>query len=290
MAQQYGGKHSPGAKTVPTGLSAKRPSRVGGRANLLFFAPFPLIWRAFTAEPMVMATYLAAFGGFLLAAWLTREGLFAQEAFEARKVARRPAIPRKLFGSVLTGASLAFVGLAGHGAIEALLFGAFGFVLHLSAFGFDPMRSKGLGGVDDFQSNRVVRAVEEGEAHLAAMHRAISRLNDRRLLRQVEHFQATARHLFRVVEDDPRDLTAARKYLSVYLDAARQAAEKFEGLYTRNQSADARQKFESILQDLDSSFAQRTQKFLADDHVDLDIEIDVLRDRLEREGVTIHSK
>ena len=289
MAQTFGGKYSPGAET-PSGLSTMKPSRAGGRINILFFAPVPLIWKAFTAEPIIMATYLAGLGILLLAAWLTREGLIAQEAFDARKVARRPAIPRKLFGSVLTGGGLAIVGLAGHGTVDAIIFAVLGFVLHIMAFGFDPMKSKGLDGVDDFQSDRVVRAIEEGEAQLQAIHSAIARLNDRHLVSQVEHFQATARHLFRVVENDPRDLTAARKYLSVYLDAARQAAEKFADLYARNHSDTARQKFKSLLSELDTSFNQRTQKFLADDHVDLDIEIDVLRDRLEREGVTVNSK
>ena len=290
MAQRFGGEHSPSATAAPKGLATKRPTRAGGRVNFLFFAPFPLIWKAFTAESVVMATYLAALGVLLLGAWLTREGLLAQEAYDARKVARRPAIPRKLFGSLLTGAGLALVGIAGHGPLDAVIYGVLGFVLHLAAFGIDPMRSKGLGGVDDFQSDRVARAIEEGEDRLAAMHSAISALNDRKLVDRVEHFQSTARHLFRVVENDPRDLTAARKYLSVYLDAARQASEKFAGLYARNRSADARAKYEALLLDLDSKFDQRTQKFLADDHVDLDIEIDVLRDRLEREGVSIKSK
>ncbi len=290
MAQRYGGKHSPGSNTAPNDLTSKRPTRAGGRVNFLFFAPLPLVWNAFMAESVVMATYMAALGTLLLGAWLTREGLIAQEAYDARKVARRPAIPRKLFGSVLTGLGLALVGIAGHGPVDAMIYGVLGFVLHLAAFGLDPMRSKGLGGVDDFQNDRVTRAIEEGEDRLAAMHAAIAGLNDRQLLARVEHFQSTARHLFRAVESDPRDLTAARKYLSVYLDAARQASDKFADLYARNRSTAAKEKYEALLMDLDSKFDQRTQKFLADDHVDLDIEIDVLRDRLKREGVSINSK
>lgn len=287
MAQRYSKKHSPRSTAAPKGLTTQRPSRAGGRVNLLFFAPFPLIWKAFTAESVVMASYLAALGLLLLGAWLTRDGLIAQDAYDARKVARRPAIPRKLFGSILTGGGLAVVGLEGHGPIDAMIYATLGIVLHLAAFGFDPMRSKGLGGVDEFQNDRVARAIEDGGDRLAAMHKAIARLNDRKLLERVEHFQATARHLFRIVESDPRDLTAARKYLSVYLDAARQASEKFADLYARNRSADARGKYEALLIELDSKFDQRAEKFLADDHVDLDIEIDVLRDRLEREGVSI---
>jgi len=287
MAQRFGGKHSPSANRTPKGLATKKPTRAGVRVNLLFFAPLPLAFKALGAESVVMASYLLALGLILLGAWLTREGLFAQEAFEARTVARRPAIPRKLFGAISIGAGLGMVGLAGHGPVDAVIYAVLGVGLHIAAFGLDPMKSKGLGGVDDFQNDRVARAVEEGEARLLSMHNAIARLNDRRMLAHVEHFQSTARHLFRVLESDPRDLTAARKYLSVYLDAASQAAEKFADIYARNRSQAAKDKFESLLSELDEKFDQRTQKFLADDHVDLNIEIDVLRDRLKREGVSI---
>lgn len=290
MAQRFGGKHSPGAKGAPSGLRTKKATRAGGRVNFLFFAPALLIFKAFSAESVVMATYLAAFGFLILSAWLTREGLIAQEAFEARKVARRPAIPRKLFGAVLTGAGLATTGIAGHGPVDAIIFGGLGFGLHLAAFGVDPMKSKGLGDVDNFQNDRVARAVEDAEGRLSAMLKPIAALNDRALLARVDQFQSTARHMFRVIESDPSDLTAARKYLSVYLDAARQASEKFAELYARNNSQAARDSYEALLEDLEASFDNRTQKLLADDRVDLNIEIDVLRARLEREGVTIVSE
>ena len=46
-------------------------------------------------------------GLMMLAAWLTKEGLVAEDAYHARRVAKKPAIPRKIFGSVLTGIGLA---------------------------------------------------------------------------------------------------------------------------------------------------------------------------------------
>ena len=106
MAQKFGGKYSPGGAqgaSSDEGFRNAKRSRAGGRVNLLFMAPLPLIWKAFTTDPIGMAQYLIALGVLLLAAWMTREGMFAQEAYDARKVARRTALPRKLLGSVLTG-------------------------------------------------------------------------------------------------------------------------------------------------------------------------------------------
>lgn len=292
MAQRYGGKFSPdsasdtaAASTPKGGFQNAKRSKVGFRVNLLFLAPLPLIWKAFTSEPIVMAQYLAALGVLLLAGWLTREGLIAEEAYEARKVARRPAMPRKLAGSVLTGVGLGLVGIAGHGLIDAVIFAVLGAVLHSFAFGIDPMRDKGMDGIDTFQTDRVARAVDEAEKHLEAMKESILRAGDRALERRVAQFGTTARDLFRTIEDDPRDLSSARKYLSVYLKGARDATAKFSDIYARNRDAQARSDYEALLDDLEQNFASRTQKLLLNDHSDLTVEIDVLRERLQREGI-----
>lgn len=294
MAQRYGGKYSPDGSpenAPPAGspFKGKRRSRVGGRVNMLFFVPAPLVFKSFGSEPVVMATYLAAFGTLILAAWLTREGLLAQEVYDSRKVAKRPAIPRKIFGSALTGVGLAIAGFAGHGPFEAAIFAVLGTVLHSFAFGLDPMKDKGAEGVDSFQQDRVARAVDEAERHLTAMSDAIAKAADRQLSTRVEQFQATARDLFRTVEEDPRDLTAARKYLGVYLMGAKDATVKFADLYSRNRDANARRDYEELLTDLEQNFAARTQSLLLDDRSDLTVEIEVLRERLQREGVRLET-
>ena len=289
MAQRYGGQFSPdGNGPTPKGnfRTAKR-TRAGGRVNLLFLAPLPLIWQAFGNGPTALALNLVALGILLLAAWLTREGLIAQEAYEARTVARRPAFPRKIAGSVLTGLGLDMAGYAATaGLIEPLIYLMIGTVLHLMAFGPDPMKDKGMEGIDTFQTDRVARAVDEAEKHLAAMTEAMKRAGDRQMIARLEQFQTTARDLFRTVENDPRDLTAARKYLSVYLMGARDATIKFADIYGRTGDAQARTDYAALLDDLEQNFAARTEKLLLDDRSDLNIEIDVLRDRLKREGVS----
>lgn len=294
MAQRYGGDFSPkgrpegtpGPKGQPGAqFRGARRTRAGGRVNLLFLAPFPLIWKAFTSDPLSMVQYLAAFGALILAAWLTREGIKAEEAYDARKVARRPALPRKILASLLTGAGLAVVGIAGHGVIDAAIFGILGTVLHGMAFGLDPLRDKGLDGVDLHQTDRVARAVDKGEAHLVAMTEAIKRAQDRHLEARVDRFTNVARDLFRTVENDPRDLSAARKYLGIYLQGARDATVKFADHYARSRDPKARSDYEALLSDLEQNFAARTDKLLSDDAGDMTVEIEVLRERLQREGV-----
>ncbi|MEM9708415.1 MAG: 5-bromo-4-chloroindolyl phosphate hydrolysis family protein [Pseudomonadota bacterium] len=288
MAERFGGKYSPDGATrsaSPGPFDAARRTKAGFRANLLFIAPSPLIIKAFFSEPIVLGQYLGAWAILMLAAWLTREGLKAEEAYEARKIAKRPAIPRKGFGAVLTGLGLVLAGVAGFGFTEGAIFGIFGAGLHFFAFGLDPMSDKGAEGIDPLQSDRVAKAVDQAEGHLAAMSDAIKRARDPAIERRVEGFQATARKMFRGVENEPRDLVAARRYLGVYLLGAKDATVRFADLYAQSRNAEAKADYLALLDDLENSFAQRTEKLLLDDKSGLDIEIEVLRERLAREGV-----
>ena len=284
MAERYRGRYSPG-----------EPGRAEPRADLhhpyesrtkwITIAAIPFLLSAFWQEPMGMVANLAAFGLVAFASRLTREGLQAEAAYDARRVARRPAWPRKLFGGVLTGLGLA-IGAAEPGALTgAVLIGFVGAVLHYLAFGPDPMRDKGMEGVDSFQQNRVARIIAEGEAYLAGMQDAIRRTGDRRLEARVALFAETARELFRRVEQDPGDLTAARRYLGVYLMGARDATVKFADLYSETQDPGARGDYEALLTDLEANFAARTRALIDSGRTDFDIELQVLRDRLAREGV-----
>ncbi|MEO1556312.1 MAG: 5-bromo-4-chloroindolyl phosphate hydrolysis family protein [Pseudomonadota bacterium] len=292
MAQRFGGKYSPngtGSDTPSPGRSAYQGAQVnpvGARANILFIPAVPMVFLALNAGAVNLTLALVSAGVLTLAAWLLRGGLVAQAAYASRKVTRRPAIPRKLFSSVLTGIGIAIAAYRYEpGLVAPLLFGAAAFGLHLAAFGIDPLRDKGMEGIDTFQQDRVARVVDEAETHLAAMTDAMKRAEDRQMALKLENFQATARDLIRTVEEDPRDLTAARKYLGVYLMGARDATIKFADIYARTRDTQARADYSDLLDDLSDNFAARTRKLLVDDRSDLNIEIDVLRDRLQREGV-----
>ncbi len=286
MAERFGGKYSPqgsqsGHTPMPNPLRA--PGSDGQwRTTVLFLSAFLFLFPAFGDGPRDLLFGLLAGGALILAAWLTREGIKAEAEYNTRTLARRPALPRKLFGAAITGIALFLGGMtAGIGLIYPVLFALVGAGLHLGAFGLDPMRDKGMEGIDAFQTGRVAHAVEEGEGYLAGMTDAILRAGDRSLEKRVDQFTAQARKLFRTIEADPGDLTAARKYMSVYLMGARDATIKFADHYAQTRDASARTDYEALLTDLETTFAEKSTAFLSNNRTDLDVEISVLRDRLK---------
>ena len=302
MSKRYTGDHSPTGQRdgatprervtaerleVPS-FKGRKPMRHGAKLNILFILPLLAGAAALFQSVSGMAVDLAGAAAMMLSAWLTRDGVRAEDAFAERKVARRPAIPRKIFGSVLMGAGVGLVIFGGQWNIPAaVIVGAIAGALHLGAFGLDPLRDKGLEGVDRQETDRIARKIDEAEKLLDQMADAIRRARDRQLEGRVAAFDATARQMFRQVEADPRDLVQARRYLGVYLQGARDATVQFADLYARNRDPKVRADYVAFLDDMDTNFAKRTTAMLTDDRTNFDVEIEVLRDRLTRENLHI---
>jgi hypothetical protein len=300
-AQRYGGRFSPAPRQPGDGKAAPpvppfrdRPARrVSILARLTFLLPLPLLFAGLGAIGRGSATEmlgeLGGFAGLMLAAWLLNEGLRAEEAYAARSVARPPAIPRKIFAAVLAGASVALASTLGigQGLFAALVFGAAAGLAHVAAFGLDPLRRKGMEGVDPHASDRVARAVDRGEALLRETADAAKRIGDRRLEGRLERLGDQAREVFRTVEEDPRDLARARTFLSVYLLGLRDATVTFADVYGRSRDGVVREKYEALLTDLETSFGAHRTLLLEDSRSDLDVEIEVLRERLQQDGLTV---
>jgi hypothetical protein len=294
MAQRYGGKYSPGER--PKGASAeavrdavaetRRVDAAGAKSNLMFVPPAIAALTGLLGGPEVLILSLGSAAVLTLGAWLLREGLRAEAAYESRAIARRPAIPRKIMAAVLAGGGALLAALSGGtDLLGGVLYGVAAAGLHLAAFGIDPLGDKRVEGVDSFQQDRVARVVEEAEAYLAAIRDTVASLGDRALQTRVAGFEALARRLIRTVEEDPRDLTAARKYLGVYLMGARDATLRFAEVWRRSRDPQARADYEALLGDLETTYAQSTTRLLEGGREAMDLEIKVLRDRLGREGL-----
>ena len=299
-AQRYRGDHSPEAKDNEPHIEAPKPAKLrrgskhvkpGGFAlSLMFLAPFPLLLDAFSnimnAAPVGAATALGTYALFVLAAWTLREGIRAETAYNERKIARAPMFPRKLIASGLSGAAVFLAAWLGweQNMFTGIGLGVLATGAHLVAFGFDPMRRKGLPGFNEYETDRVARAVEKAEAIIADIEETAGQINNRAVKSKVAALVLSAKEMLRTVEQDPRDLTRARKYMSVYLAGARDATIKYAELASRSNDESKRDDYLGLISDLETSFDGQRELMLADNQSDLDVEIEVLQERLQREG------
>ncbi|MEO0820566.1 MAG: 5-bromo-4-chloroindolyl phosphate hydrolysis family protein [Pseudomonadota bacterium] len=298
--RRFGGAYSPGAKpgakagaarpVAPQSRFSGAPaSRVDIRARLMFVLPAPLMVNAILAiiggNVVETALSLLSFALLMTGAWLLSEGQKAAQAYEARSVARRPAIPRKIIAAVLAGAGVAAAQFAGP---TGGLFGAIGFALlatgsHIVAFGIDPLANKGID-LNEAELARVADAIDGAEETLREIGAMADGIRDREISERLASLSDEVRALLRRIEADPRDLTRARRYLSVHLVGAHEATRKYAESHAALDDPTLREDYLTLLSELEDSFMRGRDKMLADDKVDLEVEIEVLRDRLGQEG------
>ena len=123
------------------------------RSNVLFIPAIPMVFLALN-DGADRAHRGAGLGRKALtgAACLLRGGLHGRGCVSSRAKSRAdPALPRKIFSSALTGLGIAHAPptALNRGMVAPFLYGsAAAMGLHVAAFGIDPLRSKGMEGVD----------------------------------------------------------------------------------------------------------------------------------------------
>lgn len=301
-ARRFGGPHSPGAQVSGDAGSSQASRRRAPnwserairspslRGLGLFVVPVLLLPGAVIALGRGDGVGVLWLGGawllFMLGAGLTRTGMIAQAAYEARAVARPPAFPRKLFGAAATGLATALCALRATGSgVQALILGGLAAGLHVAAFGTDPMRSKGLDGLDIEALDAAITRIDTARALIGDMTDAARRFGDPALEAQVGRLAETAREVLAKVESDPRELRRARRFLAVYLVGARDATVQFAQSYDASGDAAVRDKYAALLDDLERHFTSQRDTLMQENRTALDVEIDVLRDRLRQEGI-----
>ncbi len=301
-ARRFGGAHSPGArgeegvratprvapKARPWAGRAVRSTSMRAAALSLWPSLLPLgaLWATMSGDMGRLVGLVGAWAALLLAAKLTRDGETAAAAYARSAIARPPAIPRKLFGAALTGLGVAACGaLGGDGLASAALFGALAAGLHVVAFGPDPVRGKGLDGLEGEALDAAVTRIETARRLIAEMTAAADGLGDDALAKRVHALASDAEQVVARLERNPGEMRRARRFLAVYLVGARDATVAFAQVWAETGDAAAAERYRALLDDLSAQFARSRDALTETDRAALDVEIDVLRERLRVEGV-----
>ncbi|MCG6940295.1 MAG: 5-bromo-4-chloroindolyl phosphate hydrolysis family protein [Thiohalocapsa sp.] len=172
------------------------------------------------------------------------------------------------------------LGAGHHPAIAA----AFALVTLLGfhlAYGLDfslRRRPLGLGTYGEESLRRAVQAI-------AAIEQARRDIRQPELDTRLDSIAALARQIIQRVEEDPRDLWRARKFLNVYLDGVQRVVEGYAKTHGQVAAPQLDQRFRHALETVEAAFREQYQVLLERDVDDLDVQIEVLTRQLEREGI-----
>ncbi len=260
------------------------------RGLLLYVLPLPLL--PALGVSLLRGDFEQIVGqlGSLAACWgaavLTRRGLRAEAVYRHRRIARAP-VPRKAAAALLLGAGVAAGAhfAVGHDWPLAALLGAGGMAGFVMAYGLDPLRAKRAaperGGADP----EVLKTLEEAESRIARIEAATRRIPSTELSARLERIAGSARGVVDLLEQDPRDLPRARRFLNVYLSGAQEVTERYARTHPLTPEGELDDRFARVLDTIEGVFEEQRRHLLEDEVLDLDVQIEVLSRQLESEGV-----
>jgi hypothetical protein len=273
------------------------PARAAGpdRAWVLRIAPamlaLPLVWSLLRGNVVDVVALAIALVLFYAAMWLVESGLAAEAEYAAHELIKAPRPPRKLMGAVVVAVATFVAGMfaSGAGLPLSLLLGAVAGIGALMAYGMDPTRDKGLApdlarkaGV---RTEQVIEAVGEAEAKIRDIEQWAGRLHNRELTGRLHRIVDRARAVLAQIQKDPSDLRRARRFLVTYLDGTRDVVKKYTERQQDLAGTELGESFRHVLDTIEQVFGEQIEVLERNDTMDLEVQIEVLRTQLEREGV-----
>ncbi len=263
---------------------------VAVQSALMFILTLPVLIAAVIAMARGLLTPMigSAIGYTLLlaGAWMLWQGLLAEAAYAHRRIAKTPR-PLKALGSGLVGLGTgvtAWLGVGHHPGI-GIAFGVVALLGCLLFYGRDPRTAKRVtnpSGLDT--TDQVLSALAQAERSIEAIEQSSANIHHPEVHGRLVRIARLAREILTLLEEDPRDLRRARKFLNVYLDGVQRVVAGYAKTHKRATSPDLDARFRRVLASIESVFQEQRQKLLETDIMDLDVQIEVLTSQLEREG------
>ena len=244
-----------------------------------------------TGKTIVAFTALTAHILGWIAAAMIRRGVQAEQEFNKKKIAYAPKVPRKLLGFLIIGGSFFAVSwlAAGNNILLSALAGAIAFAVLIYGYGFDPKNDKiipeDVAAKAGLRTERIVEALREAEDKIATIETDARKIKNRELKDRLSRICFNARAVVARIEEDPRDLERSRKFLVTYLEGTQRVVSMYAKQQDDHTGSTLHENFRNVLTTIEDTFEQQERRLLDNNAQELDVEIDILRVQMEKEGV-----
>lgn len=262
--------------------------KTGLKGILLFLMPLPVLLAAIIhlVKGHIFASLLAGglYAGFMVAAIVARHGFKLESQFKQKKLAKAPATPFKSVAAIIlaiTTGLTAFL-LSDYKLFASILIGLVTILGFYLAYGLDPRRDK-TGNISlGVSADEVFEALEAAEIKIDIIEKARKNIGNYEFDQHLKRIVDKARDILTLIEDDPKDLGRARKFLKVYLDGTARVAESYAKTHERDATTEILDSnFQEVLNSIETTFDEQHKKLLENDQFDLDVKIEVLKTQLK---------
>lgn len=225
------------------------------------------------------------YAAYLLAAYLLRKGLAAENSYLERRVSLAPKWPLKSLATLIVAVNtfiLSWLG-AHYPFSVAIAFGLGAWLGMYLSYGFDPRKTKTIVGSHGFTAEEIINTINAAQRVIENIEHANKQIRNREFNQRIERICDTARNILIDLEANPAAIRRTRKFLLVYLEGTEKITTGYAGTHLEANTLE--QNFRNALDTIENVFKEQKERLLQEDLFDLDVQIDVLTTQLKQEGV-----
>ena len=273
-------------------FSSWRRSRLGLRGGLLYFLATPLAFAtivslaggAFDAAAAAALAFCLITAG----AYYNRRGILEELVSSERRYTRSRAIAHKYAAAlaVTAGTVVAAYAAVGQNGLVSTAFGLLALAgFHMAYRLPSPRAALGVPR-ETVRDKGLQKALAQAEVQILAIEKSALRIRNRELEQRLQRIATQGRAILDQMVQRPEERFRARKFLNVYLEGAERVASRYAKTHRLARDQELEQNFRNVLVEIEKVFGQQLDRLAEHDVFDLDVQIEVLRKQLEREGIT----
>ena len=268
-----------------------RRSRLGLRGGLLYVLATPLAFATIVslANGAFSAAAAAALALGLIAtgAFFNRRGILEELVASERRFSRSWAMPHKYVAAlaVAAGTVVAAYGAVGQNGLVSVAFGSLALAgFHMAYRLPHPRAAFDVPGMA-VRDKKLQKTLAQAELQILAIEKSALRVRNLELEQRLQRIAGQGRAILDQMLARPEERFRARKFLNVYLEGAERVATRYAKTHRLARSQELEQNFRNVLIEIENVFGQQLSRLAEHEVFDLDVQIDVLRKQLEREGI-----
>jgi len=90
-----------------------------------------------------------------------------------------------------------------------------------------------------------------------------------------------ADHILKTIQEDPKDVRVARKFLTVYIDGIAKVTKSYTELDEADINTQTTQRLHTLMDEVEERLSKELQRLKNNNAFDLDVHIDVLKEQIK---------
>ena len=223
-----------------------------------------------------------AFTLFFITAKVSSKGFQQESEYVKSILTKAPKVPYKTIAGFLLGGSTFFTAwvAGGKSFITALFLGGIATLGYYLFYGFDPKKDK-LDNLGDVSAAFVLETIGEAREKLSNIETDKEAIKDTYLKERLNKALQKANLILETIQEDPKDIRVARKFLIVYIDGIAKVTDAYVGLDEVDIEKKTKERLYTLMEDLDNKFDKELVRLKNNNQFDLDVHIDVLQEQIK---------